>query len=95
MSGGARKGRPKKLTAYLIHWVDIEGDAGWGEGAEELPTVVTIGFLHARPRKKDRVPFWKFKDSQIEEEPGGVVSIPAACVVKMEKLGTFPVVHRE
>ena len=89
------KRSPKTLELWLVHWVDIEGEAGWGEGAKELPVVTQVGFLHSRPNKKQKVPFWKFKTAQVEEEPGGMVSIPDACIIHKEKIGKFDVVWRE
>ena len=65
---------PKRLKMVVIHWVDIEQEAGWGEGAKELPVVVQAGFIHARPNKRQKIPVWKIKGSRSEEEPG-----PPAC----------------
>jgi hypothetical protein len=79
--------RPRRVQRVEIEWFDIEGDAGWGEGAKELPVVTQIGYVHSRPSKKQKIPFWKIKTSQVEDEPGGTTIIPAVNVVSVEYLG--------
>ena len=76
-------GKPKRLQRVEITWFDIESAGDWGDGADELPHVIQIGYLHSRPRKTQKIPFWKIKSSQVEEEPGGMTIIPAVNVVKV------------
>ena len=89
------KKRPKRVMHVLVHWVDIEGEAGWGEGAKELPVVLQSGFVHTRPNARQKHRYWKIKTAQVEEEPGGMVIIPESCVVKIVELGWVDVPWRE
>ena len=88
-------GKPHRVQRVEIHWFDIEGEAGWGEGAKELPIVTQIGYVHSRPRKNQKIPYWKIKSSQVEDEAGGVTTIPAVNVVKVEYLGWADVPWRD
>ena len=89
------RGKPTRVRRIEIEWFDIEGEAGWGEGADQPPTVTQIGYLHARPSKRQKIPCWRIKSSQVEEEPGGMTIIPAVNVVSVEYLGWKDVPHRK
>lgn len=91
----AKSKRPKRVRRVEIHWFDIEEGTGWGDGADEPPVVVQIGYLHSRPKKNQKIPSWKIKNSQVEEEPGGVSIIPVANVLNIEYLGWVDVPWRD
>ena len=79
--------KPRRVRRVEIEWFDIEGEAGWGDGADQPPTVTQVGYLHSRPRRNQRIPCWKIKSSQVEEESGGMTIIPAVNVISVEYLG--------
>ena len=79
--------KPKRLQLVVVHWFDIEQGAGWGDISDEFPVVIQAGFIHARPSKRQKIPMWKIKGSQSEDEPGTMCNIPACNVLKMEVIG--------
>ena len=83
----APKKKTKRRKAYAWFWLDIEGDSSWGYEDAKLPTCVTLGFVHRRPDKRSKVPFWVVMGSWSEEEPGGHTKIPVAMLVKKVPLG--------
>jgi hypothetical protein len=76
----AKPKKPKKRTLYLIEWYDIEGDAGWGEGAEAPPLVVQPAFIVSWPRKNQAPPCYRIANAYAETEAGGTSIIPAGVV---------------
>jgi hypothetical protein len=86
---------PRRLRRVEIEWFDIEEEAGWGEGADQPPTAIQIGYIHSYPRKGQKIPCYKIKSSQIEGEPGGVTLIPAVNVIRVRHLGWVDVPWRD
>jgi hypothetical protein len=86
-------GSPKRLQRVEVLWIDIESEAGWGEGNDEIPTVLQIGYVHSYPT--DKRPYYKIKFAQCEETPGGMSIIPKGNVVKLTYLGWADVPWRK
>lgn len=88
-------GKVKQRKVYLIHWYDIEGDAGWGEGAKVPPLVNQLAYILSWPRKNQKVPCYRIATAYVEDEPGGSSIIPAAVVLgEPELIHTFKVEFR-
>jgi hypothetical protein len=87
--------RPKRIQRIEVEWFDIEAGSGWGEGADQPPTVIQIGYIHAYPNKRQKIPCYRIKNSQVEDEPGGMTIIPKVNVVKVTHLGWVDVPWRE
>ena len=86
---------PTRVQRVEIEWVDIEQDSGWGDCDEDLPICIQIGYIQSYPSKRHKIPFYKIKNAQCEEEPGGVTKIPKCNVVKIEFLGWATVPWRQ
>ena len=86
---------PKKRKVYLLDWYDIEGDAGWGEGAQQPPLVHQLAFILSWPRKNQKVPCYRVATAFVEEEPGGATIIPASVVRgKPQHIHTVTIAYR-
>lgn len=87
-----KRTKPRKVFAW--YWYDIEASSAWGMGDEPLPVCVTVGFVGAKPSKKNEMPFWRVMGSWVEEEPGGETKIPVAMLQRRVLLGTVLVPWR-
>ena len=83
------------ISAYPfveIHWLDIEGDAGWSNTKdlkkEKLPTCVSKGYLISQKNGVTRIftDYIKNKDKPTFETIGNTTLIPTAVIESIKKI---------
>ena len=83
------------ISAYPfveIHWLDIEGDAGWSNTKdlkkEELPVCVSKGYLLSQKGGVTRLfrDYIESKEKPTMEDIGSTVIIPTSVIVSIKKI---------
>ena len=75
-----------------IHWLDIEGDAGWSStkdlSKEQLPVCVSKGYLLSQSKGITRIftDYIKTKDKPTFDNIGNTTIIPTAVIKSIRKI---------
>jgi|TARA_R110000796_G_scaffold107641_1_gene218402 hypothetical protein len=75
-----------------IHWLDIEGDAGWSNTKllklEKLPTCVSKGYLVSQQKGVTRIftDYIKTKDKDTFEDIGNTTLIPTSVIQSIKQI---------
>ena len=85
---------PDDLELVLVHWVDIQGDAGWGSTWEHEGTLakcVEVGWVVHRDKGKLTLARGLCNPDTAERVSGAYVTIPMVNVTLIQRLAVVPV----